>query len=51
MFAALPRPFEHDFVFSILLVFDPSAPATEVDEAESDFMKALMTRDFGLNRN
>ena len=40
---------KHNFVFSILRVFDPSAPATEVNAAESHFMKALMTREFGLN--
>jgi hypothetical protein len=42
---------KHDFVFSILRVFDPSAPATEDNAAESHFKKALMTREFGLNRN
>lgn len=42
---------KHDFVFSILRVFDPSAPATEVNAAESHFKRALMTREFGLNRN
>jgi len=42
---------KHDFVLSILRVFDPSAPATEVNAAESHFKKALMTREFGLNRN
>ena len=41
----------HDFVFSILRVFDPHAPVTEVNAAESHFKKALMTREFGLNRN
>jgi hypothetical protein len=38
-------------VFSILRVFDPSAPTTEVNAAESHFKQALMTRQFGLNRN
>ena len=42
---------KHHFVFSILRVFDPSAPASEVNAVESHFKKALMTRDFGLNRN
>jgi hypothetical protein len=42
---------EQDFVFSILRVFDPSAAAPEVNAAESHFKKALMTREFGLNRN
>ncbi len=41
----------HDFVFSILRVFDPSASMTEVNGAESHFKKALLTRQFGLNRN
>lgn len=41
----------HDFVFSILRVFDPSAPMGEVNAAESHFKRALMTREFGLNRN
>ena len=42
---------KHDFVFSILRVFDPSAPTTEVNAAEAHFKKALLTREFGLNRN
>lgn len=41
----------HDFVFSILRILDPSAPATEVNAAEAHFKKALLTREFGLNRN
>lgn len=41
----------HDFVFSILRVFDPNAPTAEVNAAESHFKRALMTREFGLNRN
>ena len=40
-----------DFTFSILRVFDPSAPASEVNAAESHFKRALLTREFGLNRN
>jgi len=39
------------FVFSILRVFGPSTASSEVDAAESHYKKALMTRDFGLNRN
>jgi len=39
------------FLFSILRVFGPSTPSTEVDAAESHFKDALMTRKFGLNRN
>lgn len=42
---------KHDFVFSILRIFDPSAPTTEVNAAESHFKAALLTRQFGLNRN
>jgi len=39
------------FLFSILRVFGPSTSSTEVDAAESHYKRALMTRDFGLNRN
>ncbi len=39
------------FIFSLLRVFGPSTPSTEVDAAESHYKKALMTREFGLNRN
>ncbi len=39
------------FVFSILRVFGPSTPSSEVDAAESHFKDALMTRTWGLNRN
>lgn len=42
---------KHDFVFSILRVFDPSAPLAEVNAAESHFKRALLTRAFGHNRN
>lgn len=42
---------KQDFVFSILRVFDPSATAAEVNAAEAHFKRALLTRDFGLNRN
>ena len=41
----------HHFQFSILRVFSPSAPASQVDAAEVHFKKALLTRRFGLNRN
>lgn len=40
-----------DFVFSILRVFDPGAPTSEVNAAESHFKAALLTRAHGLNRN
>lgn len=39
------------FVFSILRVFGPSTSSSEVDVAESHYKRALMTREFGLNRN
>jgi len=39
------------FVFSILRVFGPSTSSSEVDAAESHYKKALMSREFGLNRN
>lgn len=39
------------FVFSILRVFGPSTSSTEVDAAESHYKQALLTREFGLNRN
>lgn len=41
----------HHFQFSILQVFSPSAPASQVDAAEVHYKKALLTRRFGLNRN
>lgn len=39
------------FVFSLLRVFGPSTPSSEVNSAESHYKQALMTREFGLNRN
>ena len=39
------------FRFSLLRVFDPGTPKTEIDEAESHFKFALGTRTHGLNRN
>lgn len=39
------------FQFSLLRVFSPSALATEVDEAEAHFKRAILSRQFGLNRN
>lgn len=38
------------FVFSILRVFGPSTSSSEVNAAESHYKRALMTREFGLNR-
>lgn len=42
---------KQDFMFSILRVFDPNAPTTEVNAAESHFKQSLGTIQFGLNRN
>ncbi|MDR7159103.1 GIY-YIG nuclease family protein [Arthrobacter sp. BE255] len=39
------------FQFSILRVFSPSAPAAQVDTAETHFKKALLSRQTGHNRN
>lgn len=39
------------FQFSILRVFGPAVPSAEIDEAESHFKGALLTRRYGLNRN
>jgi len=39
------------FRFSILRVFGPSTSPSEVDDAESHYKRAFMTREFGLNRN
>lgn len=39
------------FQFSLLRVFGPGVPSTEVDEAESHFKRALLTRTHGMNRN
>jgi hypothetical protein len=39
------------FVYSILRVFGPSTSSSEVDGAETHYKRALMTREFGLNRN
>lgn len=39
------------FRFSILRVFGPSVPSAEIDQTESHFKAALLTRQFGLNRN
>ncbi|WP_395153192.1 GIY-YIG nuclease family protein [Ilumatobacter sp.] len=40
------------FVFSILRVFGPSVIASEVDEAEAHYKRALLTRrPFGMNSN
>ncbi|MFL0242350.1 MULTISPECIES: GIY-YIG nuclease family protein [Mycobacteriaceae] len=39
------------FRFSILRVFGPSTSPSEVNESESHYKRALMTQEFGLNRN
>lgn len=39
------------FQFSILRVFGPSVPSPEIDEAESHYKRALLTRAHGLNLN
>lgn len=39
------------FVFSLLRVFGPSTPMSEVDATESHFKRAMLTRIHGLNRN
>lgn len=43
-----PNHAEH-FQYSILRVFGPSVPTAEVNEAESHFMNAMLSRKFGLN--
>lgn len=37
--------------FSILRVFGPDTPRTDVDASEEHYKRALMSRSFGLNRN
>lgn len=39
------------FQFSILRVFSPSAPTSQVDAAENHFKRALLSRQTGHNRN
>lgn len=39
------------FVFSLLRVFGPSTPSSEINSAEAHYKAAFMTRQFGLNRN
>ncbi|MFI8598274.1 GIY-YIG nuclease family protein [Rothia koreensis] len=39
------------FRYSLLRVFDPATPDSEIDAAESHFKQALDTRRHGLNRN
>lgn len=49
--AGLDPSHARHFQFSILRVFGPSVPTTDIDEAESHFKRALLTRQHGLNRN
>jgi len=49
--AGLDPDHVRDFRFSILRVFGPDTPRVDVDTAEEHFKRALMTREFGLNRN
>lgn len=39
------------YQFSLLRVFGPQTPQAEVDQAESHYKRALLSRKFGLNRN
>ena len=41
----------HHLQFSILRVFGPSVPTSDVDAAEAHYKRAMLTRKFGLNRN
>jgi len=47
----VPSDHARHFVFSILRVFGPSTSSSEVNAAEEHYKRALMTREFGLNRN
>lgn len=49
--AGLDATHARHFQFSILRVFGPSVPTAEVDEAETHFKRALLSRQHGLNRN
>lgn len=49
--AEVDKTHRRNFAFSILQVFGPSTPMSEVDEAESHYKQALLTRQHGLNRN
>ncbi|MFS3130848.1 GIY-YIG nuclease family protein [Nocardioides sp. Bht2] len=48
---ALDADHRRHLQFSILRVFGPSVPSTELDAAEAAYKRALLTRQFGLNRN
>lgn len=49
--AGLDAGHARHFQFSILRVFGPSTPSADVDQAEAHFKRALLTRQYGLNRN
>jgi hypothetical protein len=49
--AGLDPAHARHFQFTILRVFGPGVPTAEVDEAESYYKRALLTRRHGLNRN
>lgn len=49
--AQLDASHREHFRFSILRVFGPSVPTAEVDEAEAHYKRAMLTRQWGLNRN
>jgi hypothetical protein len=49
--AGLDPAHARHFQFSILRVFGPSVPTAEVDEAESHYKRALLTRTHGMKRN
>jgi hypothetical protein len=47
----LDRVHARRFQFSILRVFGPGELPSVVDEAEAHYKRALLSRQFGLNRN
>jgi len=49
--AGLDATHARHFQFSILRVFGPSVPAADVDDAEAHYKRALLTRQYGMNRN
>lgn len=49
--AGLDPAHARHFRFSILQVFGPAATSREIDEAESHYKEALLTRRYGMNRN
>lgn len=51
MLAGLDPTYRENLMFSILRVFGPEATTKEVDEAENHFKRALLTKQYGLNRN